>query len=368
MNICVIATASHRGGALAIYNQFLSHLEKEKREDEYYILVAPNMPQRCIDGVRYIIVNTSSSLKRIVFDLFNFKRIIHRQGIKIDVLFSLQNTAVRCDKSIPQFIYYHQSLPFFNYGYNLLSHAGRSYFFYHYLYPFYVKLLSHGNVGYIVQTDFIKDCFERKYKNLAYNTIYSCFPDVEDVDDNYVKDFEYEDDTVNFIYPAIPADYKEHDTLSYALSRIEKISPHVFDKIRIHLTFKAESYPKFSNLVESLHQEKQFVFHGRIGHEQLLSMFKSSKGVLFPSMMETIGLPMLEAAALGIPVVANDLLFVHSVINNYEGVSFIEPRNYEQWAQKMLQLCEQSFHYPKLKGRGSSWPKVFELIKKSTKK
>ena len=42
-------------------------------------------------------------------------------------------------------------------------------------------------------------------------------------------------------------------------------------------------------------------------------MYKAADGLLFPSTIETIGLPLLEAATFGLPVLANELEYVNYV-------------------------------------------------------
>ena len=360
MIITIISTASRFGGALSIYLQFLNHLEGEKGDNRYYILIDSQMPIRKIAGVVFIPVK-NSALKRICFDFYGLKRLLLKKGISPDVIFSLQNTAVSCG-NVPQLVYYHQSLPFFNYKFNILSSTGRTYFFYHYLYPLYVKLLNNKNVKYIVQTDYMKECFTKTFSSVPCNNVYSYFPDVENVESNEVSDYVFDEGTYNFIYPALAADYKEHETLVYALKKLEEKEKDVCEKIRIHFTFTENSFPHLSNLIKNLHLEKNFVFQGRVEHGILLSMVKCCRGLLFPSVIETIGLPMLEAAALGVPIVANDLPFVHSVIDDYSGASFMQLRNYDQWSLRILSLCYRYERFQELRKNSSTWPQVFQLI------
>lgn len=360
MVIIVLATASRLGGAYSIYLQFMNHLEREKGEDQYYILIDPQMPKRKIEGVEYIPVKTTG-LKRIYFDFYGLNRLLLKKEIHADVIFSLQNTAVRCG-NVPQLIYYHQSLPFFKYKFNILTSTGRTYFFYHYLYPLYVRFLHNEKVKYIVQTDYMKECFLKAFSSVSSNNVYSFFPDVENVDINEVADYVFDEGTYNFVYPAIAADYKEHKTLVYALKKLEEKEKEVYEKIRIHLTFTEDSYPYLVELINSMHLKKNFFFHGRVEHGILLSMVKCSRGLLFPSVIETIGLPMLEAAAMGVPVVANDLPFVHSVIDEYSGASFMELRNYGQWSRRILSLCYRYERFPELRKNSSTWLKVFNQI------
>lgn len=362
MNVCVVATASRNGGALAIYNQFLSHLVRFIGNDKYLIIVDPRMPQKKIKGVEYLVIDTSG-LRRMYFDMSGFRKNLKFQMFFVDVIVSFQNTSVFYNKNVPQLVYYHQSLPFFKYHYNLFSKAGRTYFFYHYLYPNYVKFLSHKKVRYVVQTDYIKKCFLTRFTNVNEHNIYSFFPDVERIDEKAVLDFEFEEDTFNFFYPASGNEYKEHATLVYSLHEMNRSHPDLIKKIRVHFTLDEINNSPLVTLIENFNLRQQFVFHGNIEHDALLSMMKSSNGLLFPSVIETIGLPMLEAAALGIPIVANDLPFVHSVIDDYEGVTFVKLHDYQQWSKAILSLSKERKRFPALEQRESSWPEVFKLIK-----
>lgn len=362
MNICVVSTACRVGGALSIYNQFLSHLEMARGDDKYYVFIDPCMPQNKIVGVEYFVMDTSG-FKRTAFDICGFKKALNDMNLKADVIFSLQNTAVAYDKSVPQLVYYHQPLPFFKYHYNILKSIGRTYFFYHYFYPYYVRFYSHENVKYVVQTDYIKECFLKKFRRVVEGDVNVFFPDVEKIDKESIMDYEFETSTCNFFYPASGNEYKEHVTLVYSLAELRTLSPKMVTNIRIHLTLNEKDSPDLVSLVNKYNLKEQIIFHGSITHDRLLSMMKSSHGLLFPSAIETVGLPLLEAAALGIPVVANDLPFVHSVIDEYEGVSFVELHNYQLWSKVILSLSKERIRFPALKHKGSSWPEVFKLIK-----
>lgn len=96
---------------------------------------------------------------------------------------------------------------------------------------------------------------------------------------------------------------------------------------------------------------------------KLLSMYKAADGLLFPSTIEIIGLPLLEAAAFGLPVLANDLDYVKDVLKNYEGLKLVPQRDYYSWAEAILKLCNAKTRHNKYQRTGGSdWPKVLQLI------
>jgi len=359
MNVIVLATASRVRGALTIYKQFISHLAQEKCEDDYYVFVNESMPKPQISRVRYIDMDTTSMLRRIRFDWNLCGKWLKKQGINPDVIVSLQNTGLYTDK--PQLIYYHQSIPIYPEKWNILKSEERPLFFYKNVYPIFVRMTMNERTHYVVQIPFIKDGLI-KMLNMAPERIHVMFPDVEHIDVKTFEPYNWGDDCLHFLYPANLARYKRHDTLIEALLRLENR-----DKIKLHITLKYGERPDLEELVKRYGLTDNVLFEGAIEHDKLLSMYKSSAGLLFPSQIETLGLPLLEAAACGIPIVASDKDYAHQVAGNYEGIFFVDANDYDGWAKAISRLSVEKKQYKPLLMKESSWPQFFELVRKSKK-
>jgi glycosyltransferase involved in cell wall biosynthesis len=52
---------------------------------------------------------------------------------------------------------------------------------------------------------------------------------------------------------------------------------------------------------------------GKLQHEQVLALYHDARVLVFPSMSESLGLPLLEAADAGLPVIASELDYVRDV-------------------------------------------------------
>ena len=52
---------------------------------------------------------------------------------------------------------------------------------------------------------------------------------------------------------------------------------------------------------------------GRVSRDQVLSELRASSALIFPSKAETFGIPLLEATAFGVPIVASERDFVRDV-------------------------------------------------------
>lgn len=361
MIICAIATASALRGALAIYKQFISHLDNNFGDDKWHIFIDVNMPMPTIPNVEYHVCHTKG-IGRIWFDLFGFKNCCMRKGISPDVIFSLQNTGVKLQNK-RKVIYYHQSLPLYRYRISLSDHNVIGNWVYTYLYPLYVKWFLDSKSFVAVQTETIKEMFCKRYKfPPAKVGVY--FPNVENVNAASISPYLFEDKTYNFVYPAMVSSYKEHITLAYAIKCVRDKAPDLADKIRIHLTLKEHDQKKLWNFVKKNELVASFVFHGNVPHEQIMSMLKSCNGLLFPSAVETLGLPLLEAASMGTPVIANNMGYVYDVLGGYEGLKCVKVHAYDEWADCIIECCHSQMKFmPFSRLEDNSWKRLFILIR-----
>ena len=235
--------------------------------------------------------------------------------------------------------------------------------FYCYIYPLYVKLFLNKSTYVVVQTEDIKQRFARRYK-FPVDKIGVFFPEVEIIDEGFVKPYAFEEGTFNFIYPSMGAAYKEHITIVYAMERINRGNKDVAKRLKIHFTLQEKDNKELYRSICKLGLKEYFVFHGNISHEQVLSMIKASHALLFPSVIETLGLPLLEAASLGSPIIANDMEYAREVLNGYEGARYVAVHDYDNWAAKMELCCKKKERFSSYRVRDNdSWKRLINQIR-----
>lgn len=79
---------------------------------------------------------------------------------------------------------------------------------------------------------------------------------------------------------------------------------------------------------------------GRIPYERVLAMYKACDALVFPSYIETYGLPLIEAASLGIPIIAADLPYAREVLAGYDGAMFVAYNDAYAWKKAISSLVK----------------------------
>lgn len=362
MNILVIATTLQAGGGITIYKQFLSHLPKYIGEDKYWIFVNPVLPQVSIDGVAYISFPLQSKLKRILLEGKLLKTEIAKLGINPDVVISLQNNGYKCFNSCKQVVYFHQSLPLYPGSYNPFNRTERMLFNYKYLFPRIVKRTWARDTQFVVQTPVVKKRFVSCF-GVPTENVHVCFPDTEKVNVTQCEAYNWGDNKIHLIFVGDDSKYRNGCTLAKAMGILSKQKPTLAENIKIHVTSPVEKAPIMYNEVLKNGVDKNFVFEGIIKHDSLLSYYKSASALVFPSSIETVGLPLLEAAALGVPILAADVDYAYEVLKDYEGVRYTNVHNYEAWAKNIVEFGMNNKRYmPLQQERKSDWRYFFDLI------
>ena len=77
-------------------------------------------------------------------------------------------------------------------------------------------------------------------------------------------------------------------------------------------------------------------FIGPVPRTQLFEQYASSV-LVFPSYIETIGLPLLEARSVGAPILAADCLYARDGVEDYDRAEFFETFDSEALSRLMKQ-------------------------------
>lgn len=362
MKRVVVSAASLRmGGAVTIYNQFLKHLKEEIRDNQYLIFVNKVLQQPKIEGVHYYVIDIEARKKRNWFDKQGCKEILKREEFTPDAVISLQNTAVRCLHGLPQIVYYHQPLPFFKKEWNPFKKDERSKFLYKHFYLHFVKKSIDENVQFVVQTEFLKRGLVKRL-GIDGLRVHVCFPDVELPNADSIEPYPFAKDTCNLIFPSLYSPHKSHIVLLRALFLLKQKMN--ISKLRLYITVSKEEAPALYEYADKKGLSENVIFMGKIPYRETLSLYKSANALLFPSTIETLGLPLVEAASFGLQIVAPGVDYAREVMDGYEGVKYAKADDAVAWANAIKYIIEhQKNRYRSYKPKKEKgWKEFFSLI------
>lgn len=340
--IIVNATALDKSGALSILKQFLSNIPP--KGFNWLIFVSDSVDLNTSnDNVRIEpISGVKKSIRRFIWDVYGLRKWLRKNKIDAIANLSLQNTGFRSSNTkAPSFIYYHQSISFFKRRWNPLKKEERSFWFYKNIYPFFVRLFLKKETVVFVQLEFVKQQFSRFFNHDKLN-IHVISPSILfSVSENKIL---LDNKKINVFYPSTGHFYKNHIVL-------EEIAKELEEQVNFYFTL-----PKPSKHNPNIH------YLGFLEYKKVVTMYNSCDALVFPSYIETFGLPLIEAALVGLPVIVADLPYAREVLSGYEGAIFVEHNNPEAWKIAIKNIKKGERYNPLDISFRPSWNKLFNTI------
>ncbi len=140
-----------------------------------------------------------------------------------------------------------------------------------------------------------------------------------------------------FFYPAVTWPHKNHSVILHALAHLKQTGHHV------HVVFTGATTPfraKLDALSASVGVSDLVRFMGFVSTNQVQAIFQRAIGMLFPSRFEGLGLPILEAFRIGLPVICSSATVLPEV--SAGGALLFDPDSPQQLADAMVRLMTSS--------------------------
>ena len=370
--IFVNATAASEGGALTILKQFLEGISIYSNKNMYYYIFCSLDELGLYESKNIKIVNNIKGKKwldRIKWDLYGLRSWSKKKDIRADLIVSFQNTGVRYYKDIKQLIYLHQSIPFTeDINWDFFNKNERILWFYKNIYKKIIKYSLRKNSYIVVQTEWMKNAVMKQF-NLDPSKITVIKPDLVKISIEEISNLEFKDKKFHIFYPAHKVIFKNHELIIRALRYIKDQKKKIYDNLMIHFTIDdnlgKDRNDTIINLIRDLKVNDHIKLEGKLSYETVLSFYKSCNLMLFPSYIETFGLPLIEAASFGIPILAADMNYAREVMVDYEGVKFLDYKDAKLWAKNIILLYNNRVRYkPYYFNYETSWKDFFKLIDK----
>jgi glycosyltransferase involved in cell wall biosynthesis len=119
---------------------------------------------------------------------------------------------------------------------------------------------------------------------------------------------------------------------------------------RLRLVFTGNPTAELATCIEQHHVTAQVHFVGVVPETQLPSLYRGAEALVFASLYEGFGLPVLEAMACGTPVVTSNIAAMPETAGG--AALLVDPTSVEQIAAAIKQLVEDASLQRKLRGKG----------------
>ncbi len=322
------------GGALTVLNEFYLKADKDNANKYYFVVSIGDLRE-----TKNIKILSFPWIKKSWFHRYFFDKIIAPYLVRkyeVDEVFSLQNIIIPRVK-VKQGVYIHQSIPFVSKKFKFFEN--HTYWIYQNIIGRMIKK-SIKKADYItVQTNWMKDAVKEVLGN-EFKTIVVERPQIDR------KFVEYFDSTRlshfhTFFYPASSQEYKNHKVIVQA---VKEMVPDIRKKIKVIFTLDPRQDDKIvEGIVGEINDHDLPIYLvGNLSQKAVFKYYKSSI-LVFPSYIETFGLPLLEAKVVGSPIIASNEAFSKEILSDYKYVSFFNPYDYQELSQIMVNLVNNGF-------------------------
>lgn len=357
--IFVNATAATEGGILTVLRQFINEIEiRNQKHVNYYVFSTINIKTNCRNINIISNIKGKNKLDRIIWDIVGMKKWAEKNSINPDVIISLQNTGVIFN-GIRQIIYIHQPLPYAKESkWSIFKVDERKMWFYKNIYKLWIDFTVKNKSEIIVQTEWMKlALINRGY---IEEKITISKPSIKKVDINSIPKIK---ESCKFLfYPAADYKYKNHNILVNSIKSMRDKGVLKEGDFKIIFTLTKDS--NIYKIVNKYGLEKYFEFIGAISYDKVLSYYKSCQAVVFPSYIETFGLPLIEASTFGKKILVADCSYSKEVLSNYKLVKFIRYNDIEKWEKELIYAMDSYEEIPTEIKYKNNWETMFECIEK----
>jgi glycosyltransferase involved in cell wall biosynthesis len=119
---------------------------------------------------------------------------------------------------------------------------------------------------------------------------------------------------------------------------------------QMHLVFTGETTEKLSRWIETQEVCSRVDFIGSVPEERLPSLYRGAQALIFPSLYEGFGLPIIEAMACGTPVVTSNVTAMPETAGF--AALFVNPRSIEEISNAMERITRDLSLRNQMRDRG----------------
>lgn len=357
--IVVSAVNLTEGGTLSVLVDCLAHLSRSLAS-RYRIVALVHRRELCdFPGIEYLEYPRAkrSWLSRVLLEYAGFRRLSAR--LKPFLWLSLHDMTpnVVADR---QAVYCHNPSPFHRLTARDAVYDPRFAAFC-LLYKYLYRINIARNAHVIVQQQWIRDYFLQHY---PVRSVLVAHPRAPAPPAGTPK-APAAGRGIRLLFPALPRVFKNIEALGDACRLMAASSP---GSVEILVTVDGSESRYARHLVRRYRDVPSLRFIGRQTRDAVFRLYGEVDGLVFPSLLETWGLPLSEFQAFRKPILAANLPYARETIGDYPAAVFFDPRRPEDLARCGLALAagapsfEATASRPVPAPHARDWGELFDVL------
>lgn len=327
------------GGTLAIFEDILSYANNFLAEN--YRIIALVHSKAIFSNDRYQKIefiefpkSSQSYLIRFYLEFYYFKKL--SKDLNPYLWMSMQDLSANVSSKISA-VYCHNATAFYKVSLKEAIHD-KVFLIQNMLYKFFYSINMKKNNYVIVQQNWLRDKFNDIFK-IEKNKIIVSFPQKKKYlrsTKNHIKDKEF-----IFFYPSLPRVFKNFE-LIFEATRILNLQ-NMKSNFKVIVTIDGSENSYTRELLNKYSDISNIEFIGLIPRDEVQERYKTSDCLIFPSKLETWGLPVSESKEFGLPILIADLPYAHETVNTYDKSLFFNPYDATDLSDKMIKAINNEY-------------------------
>jgi glycosyltransferase involved in cell wall biosynthesis len=291
----------NRSGGKVLLEYLIRHILENKQQDKFYflfdkrIVISENLEKNLI-RYKYLTPTEKSRKEFYCRNIELFKTIFCFANVPPPIKIKDKNVVI-----------YFQNVLLVNYFKSNISLNIIIKLFVKYI---YIKLVNQNNYIWISQTLNVKNLIvNRLYVKSEMVRVIPFFDEKKFYKCNVLSEKNYK----NYLYVADSSKQKNHLILIYAWELFTQKNEN--RDLTLYLTLPKSSSKYLLDKIDFLNKTgRNIVNYNECTVEQIKTLYKNCNYLIYPSLAESFGLPLIEAASAGCKIIASDLPYVYDVI------------------------------------------------------
>lgn len=329
--IVISAVNLTEGGTLSIFKDCLQYVS-DHIASQFDVLVLAHDRRLCdVPNVRYreFPLSKKSWLRRLFYEWVYFPKL--SKELKPFLWLSLHDITPRV-YAARQAVYCHNPSPFYQLKFSEIFLDWKFFLFnqfYALLYSVHIK----RNDWVIVQQEWLREQFKKRY---SIDNVVVAHPNLAAKNDVLSLVSNQSAKTI-FFFPTFPRLFKNIEVIGNAVRILRKQACSDFEVV---ITINGDENRYAKSMVERFSDERALRFIGLQSREQVFDLYAQATCLIFPSKLETWGMPLSESKQFTKPILVADLPYAHETVGCYDQVKYFDPEQPAVLAEHMKALIE----------------------------